>query len=52
MRYIIKEIIADKDHQLAGQTLFYLFDTFKNELSLAYYTTYEKADYWRRKRND
>lgn len=52
MRYLIKEIIAGKDHNLAGQTLFYLWDSFKNELSLAYYTTREKAEFWCRKKNN
>lgn len=52
MRYVIKEMIADKDHVLAGQTIFYLWDSFKNELSLAYYITREKAEFWCRKKNN
>ena len=48
MRYVIYEKIVNKIHPYLkpGQTMFYLLDTFKKQLSLGCYTTRSKAEYW------
>lgn len=54
MRYIVHEKKIDKDHPYLKpeQTLFYLWDTFKRELSFGCYTNIDIANYWCRKKNN
>lgn len=53
MRYVVWEVVGEKDHQFEGETLYYLMDTFKKEIiRTTYYLKREVAEEFARKRNN